>query len=189
MYKPYRLLAMLKFSCSTILTTLTAIAGIATTAQADTSTHRQHYTPVSTTISVRESPPRLVMNNLELAIYQYINQYRQYRHLPPLKIDPIASAQARAHSEKMAQKRYLSHDGFRQRINAINPQLTCARAAENVTVNLGYHQPDFIALKSWLESPKHHRNIIGRYHLTGIGVAQNTNGEYYFTQIFIRQQQ
>jgi uncharacterized protein YkwD len=28
--------------------------------------------------------------------------------------------------------------------------------------------------------------MIGRYNLTGIGVAQSAQGEYYFTQIFVR---
>jgi uncharacterized protein YkwD len=126
------------------------------------------------------------MNNLELAIYQRVNQYRRSRNLPPLVIDPDISAQARAHSQGMASTGNLSHDGFQQRVAAVGRTIAYRNAAENVAYNEGYRQPDMAAIKGWIESPGHHQNMIGKYDLTGIGVAQNARGAYYFTQIFIR---
>ena len=38
----------------------------------------------------------------------------------------------------------------------------------------------------WLHSPGHRRNIEGDFRLTGIGLAEGSNGMIYFTQIFVR---
>jgi uncharacterized protein YkwD len=127
-----------------------------------------------------------VVNTLELSIHQQINQYRQSRNLPALDFDPIISAQARIHSEEMAKISDLNHEGFNERLDSVAETITYQSAAENVAFNKGYTQPDATAVKGWLDSPGHHQNILGRYNLTGIGVAQNAKGEYYFTQIFVR---
>ena len=71
-------------------------------------------------------------------------------------------------------------------MDTVAETITYQSAAENVAFNKGYIQPDATAVKGWLDSPGHHQNILGRYNLTGIGVAQNAKGEYYFTQIFVR---
>ncbi|MEB3337507.1 MAG: hypothetical protein VKJ46_08605 [Leptolyngbyaceae bacterium] len=36
-----------------------------------------------------------------------------------------------------------------------------------------------------MKSPGHLKNIKGQYNLTGIGIAKDSQGKYYFTQIFI----
>jgi uncharacterized protein YkwD len=127
-----------------------------------------------------------VVNTLELSIHQQINQYRQSRNLPALDFDPIISAQARIHSEEMAKISDLNHEGFNERLDSVAETITYQSAAENVAFNKGYTRPDATAVKGWIDSPGHHQNLLGRYNLTGIGVAQNSKGEYYFTQIFVR---
>jgi uncharacterized protein YkwD len=125
-------------------------------------------------------------NDLEKLVHQHINQYRQSLNLPPLKLDPLISKQARIHSENMAQRIVaFSHDGFEQRVKALNATIVYRRAAENVAYNLGYPDPTAQAVKGWLNSTAHRHNIEGNFNLTGIGIAQNKQGEYYFTQIFI----
>ena len=42
------------------------------------------------------------------------------------------------------------------------------------------------ALKQWLASPAHKKNIDGDYDLAGIGAAQDANGVVYFTQILVK---
>lgn len=124
---------------------------------------------------------------LEQSIYQQINQYRQSLNLPPLKLDPRINEQARAHSQAMANGRVpFSHQGFDQRVQAISRAIPYSEAAENVAYNQGYKNPDRQAVEGWIESNGHRRNIQGNYNLTGIGIAKNAKGEYYFTQIFIR---
>jgi uncharacterized protein YkwD len=58
--------------------------------------------------------------------------------------------------------------------------------AENVGFNVGYANPASKAVEDWLHSPGHLNNIKGDFELTGIGVAKNKRGKYYFTQIFLK---
>ena len=113
--------------------------------------------------------------------------YRKSLDLPPLVIDPVISRQARVHSQKMSQTGNLTHDGFRERVDSIAQVIPYRNAGENVGTCLGYARPDEVVVQGWIDSEGHHRNMIGRYDLTGIGVVQNAKGEYYFTQLFIRQ--
>ncbi len=142
--------------------------------------------PNSTADSNKSIQTPIGANKFELAIYDRINQYRQSKNLPLLAYDPVVAAQAKAHSEEMAKKSILSHDGFHERFESVSEAMAVQSAAENVATNRGYSQPEVTAIQSWLESPGHHHNIVGRYNTTGIGVVQNARGDYYFTQIFVR---
>jgi uncharacterized protein YkwD len=127
------------------------------------------------------------LQTMEQAVHAQINQYRASRGLPPLTLDSRISAQARTHSQAMAIGRVpFSHNGFQQRVKTIARTIPYANAAENVSYSKGYQDPATQAVKSWLKSPGHLKNIEGKYGLTGIGAAQNAKGEIYFTQIFIR---
>lgn len=124
---------------------------------------------------------------LEQAIYQQINQYRQSRKLAPLQLDLRISEYARIHSERMASETILfSHAGFEERIQAIGNRIPYQQAAENIAVNKGNADPVKVAVQGWLKSPSHRKNIEGQFNLTGIGIAKNAIGEYYFTQIFLK---
>lgn len=165
-----------------ILSIATTLLGIATTAQAALNTPPLVHTQLQPQLIAH-----LELNSLELGVYDRINQYRQSLNLPLLGIDPVVSAQARAHSAEMART-----GNFKHRVESSAQKLIYPIAAENIATSRGYRQPDLIAVQDWIASPKHHRNAIGHYNLTGIGVAYNAKGEYYFTQIFIyrqRQQQ
>ena len=118
---------------------------------------------------------------LELSISNQIDRYRQSLNLPPLTIDPTFSARARAHSEEMASTGTLSHI-----LDSVDQQRKYPTAAENVASIQDNPQPDLIAFQDWIASPAHQQHILGNYNLTGIGVAKNAAGEYYFTQIFIK---
>lgn len=125
--------------------------------------------------------------SLEQAVLTQINEYRASRKLPPLSLETSISIQARAHSQAMASGRTpFSHNGFQQRVQAIARTIPYSSAAENVAYNQGYSDPARQAVQGWLKSTGHRQNIEGAFDLTGIGIAQNAKGEYYFTQIFIR---
>ncbi len=132
------------------------------------------------------SIPAVVMSSSERSIYDRVNQYRQSKNLPPLTIDPIISAQAKAHSEKMARVGRIGHEGFNDRVQSVGKEIVYRSAAENVGYSVGYAQPEAIAVEDWIGSPGHQKNMVGRYDLTGIGSVKNARGETYFTQIFIR---
>jgi uncharacterized protein YkwD len=124
---------------------------------------------------------------MEESVLAQINQYRAKRNLPPLQMNGAISTQARNHSQAMASGRVpFSHDGFQQRMKVISQTLPYSAAAENIAYNLRYTDPGKQAVQTWLQSSPHRKNIEGNFNLTGIGIAQNAKGTYYFTQIFIR---
>ncbi|MGF1589292.1 MAG: CAP domain-containing protein [Pleurocapsa sp.] len=124
--------------------------------------------------------------NLVQQVHQQINQYRGSLNLAPLSLNALISEQAKIHSQQMAQQLVkLGHQGFEARIEALEADLAARSAAENVAYNQGYRNPADRAVIGWIKSETHRQNIVGNYNLTGIGIAQNQQGEYYFTQIFI----
>ena len=127
------------------------------------------------------------MTSLEQKVQVQVNQYRASRNLLPLTLDSRISAQARAHSQAMAAGTTpFGHEGFSQRVQAIAKSIPYSAAAENVAYNQGYSDPVTQAVQGWLHSTGHRTNIEGQYDLTGVGIAKNSKGEYYFTQMFIR---
>ncbi len=128
--------------------------------------------------------PSLKASELEKSIFAQINRYRATKGLPKLRLNANISKQARVHSQNMANGKVpFSHQGFERRVNAIS--ITYRSAAENVAYNLGFDDPAAEAVKGWIKSPGHLKNIKGTYNLTGIGVAANGKGEFYLTQIFL----
>lgn len=128
------------------------------------------------------------LRELELEVFRQVNEYRQSRGLSTLRLDERISQQSRFHSEAMAQgSATFSHDGFDQRIDIISNSISYRGAAENLAYNQGYDDPVKVAVEGWINSPGHHKNMIGDFDLTGVGVARNDQGEYYMNQIFIKQ--
>ena len=191
----------MKYHLLSLLSVLTISLGIKSIAQAGQIIDRSNYQNLDTQtlIAPVKSTSQLVTNHkpnlvaihiqvgssisiaaLERSIHNQIDRYRQSLNLPPLIIDPTVSAQARAHSEEMAQSGTLSHT-----MDSVDRQRKYPTAAENVATIQDNPQPDLLAVQDWLASPAHKQHILGDYNLTGIGVAKNTQGEYFFTQIFI----
>jgi uncharacterized protein YkwD len=123
---------------------------------------------------------------LERSVFQKINQYRQQKGLSSLSMNSTITQQARQHSQSMANSRVLSHNGFSGRVQTIRGSIPLRAAAENVAFNRGFSDPVSQAVDGWIKSPGHLQNIMGNFNLTGVGVARNNQGEFYFTQIFIR---
>ena len=78
----------------------------------------------------------------------------------------------------------FSHDGFEGRAEAIT--IPYKSVDENLAYNFGYNDPVRNAVEGWIKSDGHRKNMEGQFNVTGIGVAKNAKGEYYFTQLFIR---
>ena len=99
----------------------------------------ENSTPIPTTSPATNSNS---LSDLEQSIHRGVNQYRQSRNLPPLRLDPRISNQARIHSEAMARGEVpFSHNGFDGRVKAIARTITYRQAAENVAYNQGYADP------------------------------------------------
>ncbi len=166
-----------------IISVFIIIAGETASIRSET---RAKIDPVKVPQYRKSSIVKFAKNPMEKSIHNQVNQYRQSQNLPPLTFDPTISAQARAHSQAMANISRLSHDGFQTRATALQQTIPYRAVAENVAYNMGHSRPDTTAVNGWVKSPGHQKNMVGEYDLTGIGVAQNSQGEYYFTQIFIR---
>jgi uncharacterized protein YkwD len=141
---------------------------------------------ISNSAKVPEKPST-ELRKLERRVHQMVNNYRLSKKLPPLTTNEIIAQQARSHSDALARKRLpFGHDGFDKRVKRISNFLHYTVAAENVAYNKGYTDSAKNAVQCWLRSATHRENIKGNYKLTGIGVARNAQGIYYFTQIFWR---
>ncbi|NET40675.1 CAP domain-containing protein [Okeania sp. SIO2B3] len=129
----------------------------------------------------------LNINELEKSVFAQINQYRQSKNLPVLYWNSTIAQQSRIHAEQMANgQTTFSHDGFKERVKVISQQIPYKSAAENIANNMGYSNPGEKAVEGWIKSPGHHKNMVGDYNLSGIGIAQNSEGTYFFNQIFIK---
>jgi uncharacterized protein YkwD len=123
-------------------------------------------------------------NTMEQAIFDQINQYRASKGLPAFARSSKIDNQARIHSQNMASAKVtFGHDNFSNRVKAVD--IPYKGAAENVAYNKGHADPATQAVQGWLKSPGHKANIEGKFNQTGIGVAVNSKGEVYFTQLFI----
>lgn len=127
------------------------------------------------------SPSPTPSATLEQQTYARINEYRRSRGLAALAWNDVVAAQARQHSQDMATGAVsFGHDGFDARLAIIRRTIPWSSAAENVALN----RTATGAVDSWLDSPDHLQNIVGRYELTGVG-AVAAGSSVYFTQIFI----
>jgi uncharacterized protein YkwD len=95
---------------------------------------------------------------------------------------------ARGHSEDIAAGRVpLGHEGLQARAREVAQTIGLSGLAENVCFNA---DAEFATARTavswWLGSAGHRKNLEGDYDLTGVGIAQNARGTYYYTQIFVR---
>ncbi|WP_233258394.1 CAP domain-containing protein [[Phormidium] sp. ETS-05] len=165
--------------------TLPVLAALATVscAGAISSSIPVQVAPVALPVAVAQGS----IADMEQAVHQQVNQYRAQKGLPPLSLNQTISQQCREHSQNMANGSVpFSHNGFDVRVDAIAEEITYGSAAENVAYNYGHPDPVRQAVTGWIGSDGHRKNMEGDFDLTGVGVAKNAKGEYYFTQIFIK---
>jgi uncharacterized protein YkwD len=170
----------------TALSMLVLAGGLTTTSLGHTSTKKLLASQALLSPSSQVAPNvTFKTTDLEKSVFDRINRYRISLGLKKLTLNANISKQARIHSQNMARGKVpFSHQGFEKRVNAIPIRYTSA--AENVAYNQGYSDPAAEAVSGWIKSPDHLINIKGNYNMTGIGVATNSKGEVYLTQIFIR---
>lgn len=171
-------------SMTTVAPAPQASTTITPTLQADLASLLDAQQPVR----IAQAAPAPTTAALEQAVLNKINAYRKSQGLAPLTLDSRITAQARLHSQDMANNRVpFGHQGFDQRLKVIGAAIPWSGSAENVAWNQGAADPVDKAVQGWLNSPGHLRNIRGDFNLTGIGVVRNAQGRIYFTQIFIKQ--
>ncbi|MDD2706979.1 MAG: CAP domain-containing protein [Verrucomicrobiae bacterium] len=123
--------------------------------------------------------------SMEKAVFEVINKARTQHGKAPLIWNEKIQLACRQHSRQTAQgKRPLGHDDFDERLK--NLAISFQSAGENVASNRGHDDPVAHAVKGWLKSPGHRANLLGDFTLTGVGIARDKEGRFYFTQIFLK---
>lgn len=123
------------------------------------------------------------LKEMEGQILKIINEYRSSMGLGELVYNKEVYNEAKKHSLNMAGGiTPFSHDGFDKRFERLTKNIDANSMAENVALGQTSAQD---AVNSWLSSQGHKQNIEGNFNLTGIGVSRGSNGELYFTQIFL----
>ena len=126
---------------------------------------------------------------LEQELYRAVNAERASRHLIELQRRPELDRVARAHSEDMARRAYLSH----VTPEGANPVQRLAQggvdgfslAAENAG-QTSQGDPGSQIFAGWLASPVHRENLHAPpFNATGVGVARAADGTFYFTQLYL----
>ncbi len=125
--------------------------------------------------------------DLEARTLALVNQHRASKGLGSLSSNDVIVEQARQHSSNMAKKTVaFGHEGFNDRVAVIQTKISLSSAGENVAMMSGMADPAQAAFNGWLNSAGHKANMEGDFNLTGMGIAKNTDGAYYFTQIFVK---
>jgi hypothetical protein len=140
---------------------------------------------LSPAILAAETQP-FSISEKEQAVIDATNAERAKTGAPELKPNPLLMQAARQHSENMARQKTLSHvldgKGAEDRIKELGYKYFA------VAENVAWNQPDAPAvLKSWMNSPHHRDNILNKdVTEIGVGIADNAEGEPYYTQVFGR---
>ena len=114
------------------------------------------------------------------------NDFRAKNNLPLLKWDDSIWRIAYTHSKNMGDKVVpFGHNGFNQRIKQF--PFHYRMACENVFMCLGYayNTIAFEAIKGWINSPGHRKNLLSHTTHCAIATYVAKNGAYYLTQMFV----
>ena len=76
----------------------------------------------------------------------------------------------------------VSHDNFYQRKESLQVNANANKVSENVAYGFNSAQS---LVNAWLDSSSHRENIEGNYTHFDISAEQNSEGRWYFTNIFI----
>ena len=125
------------------------------------------------------STTAVIVENMQL-----INEYRISVGLNALEKINHISYKSEEHDFYMIDTKVVSHDGFVERSENIMKALGAKTVGENIAYN--YNSPQ-AALKAWLNSPAHKKNIEGDYTNFGISIREDAaTGKKYYTNIFAK---
>ncbi len=117
-------------------------------------------------------------------ILSLINTERQSQSLEPMQINATAESLAIGHVKVTAGNDELSIDGNGER--KLELQNT-ENAAIVVELNARFYTPEEL-FNRWMDNSSHRAILLGTsYTNIGIGVAQNSRGENYYTTIIFRE--
>jgi uncharacterized protein YkwD len=133
----------------------------------------------------KKEPAKSKLSEEERVVLGLTNKAREKEKLPPLTLNPVLTEVARAHSKNMAKQKEMEHEldgkGPSQRVKAAGYEYSYV--GENIGFTTGDTPQKIFSL--WMESPHHKENILRKqFTEIGVGVARNSDGEIYYTQVF-----
>jgi uncharacterized protein YkwD len=137
-----------------------------------------------------ESQLRIDTRETERRIFEEVNRVRQTEGLERLEWNERLAQEARRHALNMVTRRFFAHrDPLRgdlgERLEA--SQIRWRDCAENLFYERGQHDPVPMAVRNWLESPGHRKNMLDKVLTeTGVGVAVEGSDSVFIVQQFIR---
>ncbi|KPN97835.1 S-layer homology domain-containing protein [Lysinibacillus sp. ZYM-1] len=121
-------------------------------------------------------------------VVELINVERQKKKLEPVVYDPELSQIAIIKAQDMVKRHYFEH---------VSPyygapwdlatlfDYNYTSFGENIARNI---QTPEVAVKAWMASPSHRDNILKEHYTnTGVAIAQDSKGNYYWVQMFSSQ--
>mgnify|MGYP001204844957 CR=1 FL=1 len=128
------------------------------------------------------------VKQLEQQVVDLVNAQRRQNGLSSLTHNWELSRVARYKSQDMIDKNYFSHTSptYGSPFDMMkNFGIRYTAAAENIAK--GQNSPQSV-MNSWMNSSGHRANILnGNFTQIGVGVAKDSRGNLYWTQMFIRQ--
>jgi uncharacterized protein YkwD len=120
---------------------------------------------------------------IEIEILELINTHRIEIGLNPLNNLSIIKSVAYTHTDYMVEINQVNHDNFFQRQNSLIQNAGALRVSENVAY--GYSTAQAV-VNAWLNSQSHRLNLEGDFSDFDISAEQNSEGRWYFTNMFIK---
>ncbi len=124
-------------------------------------------------------------------IFALVNVERQKDKLNPLIFDNQLAEIARDYSRQMAEENFFDHfdpNGADVVIRAKRAGLKrWSKIGENLFSVENLRSFDAFAVKNWMESPTHRRNILDAdFNTAGVGIFESEDGEIFITEVFIK---
>ncbi|WP_299520812.1 CAP domain-containing protein [Winogradskyella sp.] len=131
-------------------------------------------------IEVPEAPQA---KQIEIEIMELINAHRISKGLSVLNDHNTVKAVAFTHTDYMIEVDNVSHDNFFQRKESLQINANANVVSENVAY--GFSSAESV-VNAWLNSPSHKDNIEGDFTDFDISAEKNSEGRWFFTNIFIK---
>lgn len=143
--------------------------------------------PLALTGCFNTPPTETELSEVEKRVFDAINSIRQANGLYALTTQAGLGGVARAHSDDMLARDYLSHvtpEGKNPGDRIADAGITVTSWGENIAFSRGLADPVDAIVQGWMDSPGHRENILRTtFTHTGVGVAQSGD-TFYFTQVF-----
>jgi uncharacterized protein YkwD len=121
--------------------------------------------------------------SIEIEILELINDHRLNLGLNPLSDMGIIKSQAYNHTSYMLAQNSISHDNFFYRKSFLQNNAGANLVSENVA--FGYTNAESLVY-AWLNSEGHRANIEGDFTNFDISAEQDSEGRWYYTNIFVK---